>query len=197
MAMPHREAGIDLQHKNTLKHTHVLKSHTCQIHILPPPPPLQVLVMPYSKALFDLQHTSAMEKVLLEILRDKNGPLPLPQISMSHIRSMVSDQKDLGVNLVEVCECLCVTHTHTHTHCHAHTGGCGDESFGTGSKSGHYIYTHTRTHTHTHTRIHTVGRVDRSVGNGSKSGHHLILRSTHILKKVLYTVVSIVNEINY
>ena len=61
-----------------------------------------VLVMPYSKAVFDLQHTSAMEQVLLEILRDKNGPLPLPQISMSHIRSMVSDQKDLSVNLVEV-----------------------------------------------------------------------------------------------
>ena len=60
-----------------------------------------------------------------------------------------------------------------------------------------YTHTHTYTHTYSHTHTHTVGRVDRSVGNGSKSGHHLILRSTHILKKVLYTVVSIVNEINY
>ena len=75
--------------------------------------------MPYSKAVFDLQHASAMEQVLLKIMQDQSGPLPLPQISMSHIRSMVSDQKDMSVNLVEVCVCLYVTlslslsHTHT------------------------------------------------------------------------------------
>jgi hypothetical protein len=128
-----------------------------------------------------------MEKVLLEILRDKNGPLPLPQISMSHIRSMVSDQKDLGVNLVEVCECLCVTHTHTHTHCHAHTGGCGDESFGTGSKSGHYIYTHTHVHTHILTHAYTqldvlieVSEMAASLGTTSSLGLHTFSKKYYI-----------------